>query len=160
MCLLFIPKKFDRCKCLSKKFDIYSKIVDSDVGIFVRHPDIVVRYIHSRCRTFPSTFFTVYVCGASILELCSKVWPIDYFSFVWEFRAWRNSWTGRWRWDPWGRRGLAPGKYDIVEVITASSRTTTFLRSMCAASFAHAWVSAPRDAFCPLTFYLKYIVRL
>jgi hypothetical protein len=39
---LFTPKKFNRCKSLSKKFDIYSKIVDRDVGDFVRHHDIVV----------------------------------------------------------------------------------------------------------------------
>jgi hypothetical protein len=61
---VFIAKKFDTCKSLSKKFDIYYKIVDSDVGNFVRHPDIVVllhQFRMSNFRIFPSKFFTVYV---------------------------------------------------------------------------------------------------
>ncbi len=35
--LCFLPKKVDEYKSLSTKFDIYSKIVDGDVGNFVRH---------------------------------------------------------------------------------------------------------------------------
>ncbi len=42
---MFLAKKFDTCKSLSKKFDICCKIVDRDVGNFVRHPDkSVLRY--------------------------------------------------------------------------------------------------------------------
>ncbi len=36
---VFIAKKFDTCKGLLKKFDIYSKIVFRDLGNFAPRPD-------------------------------------------------------------------------------------------------------------------------
>ena len=53
---VFIAKKFDTCKGLLKKFDIYSKIVDRDVGNFVPHPDKLVLRHPFRVSNFSVNF--------------------------------------------------------------------------------------------------------
>jgi hypothetical protein len=53
---MFIGKEFDICKSLSKKFGIYSKIVDRGVGNFVRHPDIVILLHPFRVSNFSVNF--------------------------------------------------------------------------------------------------------
>jgi len=62
---MFIAKEFDICKSLSKKFGIYSKIVDRGVGNFVRHPDSVAL----------STLFIVLTtpAGMSLPSSCSLI---------------------------------------------------------------------------------------
>ncbi len=59
----YLSKKFNICKSLLKKFDIYVKIVFRDAGIFFRHQaELVLRHqmrVSNYCTS--SNFFTVYV---------------------------------------------------------------------------------------------------
>ncbi len=80
-------KKFETCKSLLKKCDIYSKIVVRDFGNFF---DTLINrsfVTHSGCRTFPSTLSTEYhwphyliptFISLYILIRCYRTVGIDY----------------------------------------------------------------------------------
>jgi hypothetical protein len=55
-----IAKKFDKCKILLKKFDIYSKIFFRDVGNFFRHLcELVLRHQMRVSNYFVNSFYSV-----------------------------------------------------------------------------------------------------
>jgi hypothetical protein len=57
---VFIAKKFDKCKILLKKFDIYSKIFFRDVGNFFRHLcELVLRHQMRVSNYFVNSFYSV-----------------------------------------------------------------------------------------------------
>ncbi len=63
---LALSKKFDICKSLSKKFDIYSKIFFRDVGNFFRHLcELVLRHQMRVSNYLVNSFYSVVkaLCG-------------------------------------------------------------------------------------------------
>ncbi len=57
---VLIAKKFDKCKILLKKFDIYSKIFFRDVGNFFRHLcELVLRHQMLVSNYFVNSFYSV-----------------------------------------------------------------------------------------------------
>ncbi len=57
---VFIPKKFDPCKIMSEKFDIYNRIFYMDVGNFVRHLCVLVLRHQMRVSNyFVNSFYSV-----------------------------------------------------------------------------------------------------
>ncbi len=65
---VFIAKKFDKCKILLKKFDIYSKIFFRDVGNFFRHLcELVLRHQMRVSNYFVNSFYSV-ACGSNTVK--------------------------------------------------------------------------------------------
>ncbi len=57
---VFIPKKFDPCKIMSEKFDIYNEIFFRDVGNFFRHLcELVLRHQMRVSNYFVNSFYSV-----------------------------------------------------------------------------------------------------
>ncbi len=57
---VFIPKKFDPCKIMSEKFDIYNKNFFRDVGNFFRHLcELVLRHQMRVSNYFVNSFYSV-----------------------------------------------------------------------------------------------------
>jgi hypothetical protein len=69
---VFIAKKFDKCKILLKKFDIYSKIFYRDVGNFFRHLcELVLRHQMRVSNYFVNSFY-------SVVSPVTGVWSLDF----------------------------------------------------------------------------------
>ncbi len=64
MGIAFIVKKFDANNILSKKFDIYGKIIFMDAGNFFRHQaELVLRHQMRVSNYFLNSFYSVWVTG-------------------------------------------------------------------------------------------------
>ncbi len=61
---VFIPKKFEPCKIMSEKFNIYNKNFFRDVGNFFRHLCILVLRHQMRVSNyFVNSFYSVLSCS-------------------------------------------------------------------------------------------------
>jgi hypothetical protein len=61
--IAFISKKFDANNSLSKKFDIYSKIIFMDAGNFFRHQaELVLRHQMQVSNYFVNSFYSDSFC--------------------------------------------------------------------------------------------------
>ncbi len=82
---MFKAKKFDKCKILLKKFDIYSKIFFRDVGNFFRHLcELVLRHQMRVSNYFVNSFYSVFY--TIVVHIFNKLDPSYYWSFFFRSR--------------------------------------------------------------------------
>ncbi len=76
MGVAFIAKKLDARNILSKKFDIYSKIVFMDAGNFFRHlAELVLRHQMQVSNYFVNFFYSAKTNERRTLEIDGSVCP-------------------------------------------------------------------------------------